>query len=668
MSYKAPSGRIYASKASYERARGMGYTKPERGSGGRDQPAPGYRGPDGRIYASEESYERAQELRREPTPQPQTSSPEATEVDTQQAAEEEKTREILEQYASQAVQEKYEAELQRPPGAARPVFIPEGTYDPERTYGGPVYTYPTEAEGLTREEVAAQVSEQIPTIIGESYQEQERAYVAAHLEIGPLSKAEKAQRYFEEAATPEFAEYQMKAASPLGKTGAFVITTTAIAGSTLIAGTIGFGRDVVGGFRESGLKGAAKAGITGTWETVKALPASVGTFAVGVRAGDPLTAGVGLGGTIGGALIAKGGIKVAKQVKTAGKIGLKGYRETKGTEIRSVRARIAIDPIYETRKAIAGKFIIDATTSIKTGAGKKIKVFTYGEGAVVSTKGKVAISASKIFKGEQLIGKKTTTLGPQPTGISIGTTQFPGIFAGKTFAERPTRFAGFDIGRLKTPTRVETQQLGIAGRGRERRYGFQIKTIQYTPSKGYKPFTTGRFTMGKTGTKSLITPAGARQITAQVSAAALKGVKTKIKTKTFRGIGKTIGKTKTAVLPLTIGAQVTQQRVGTMTKGYEAMTGAQRFKLAGVTTTRFKTKTMTDSRAFAFPSSRIQTKGMASSLAFGKGELESVGRRKGYKRGYRVFASPTAALFNIRATRKQRKQTKFTGLEIIGLR
>ena len=187
MAYKGDVGRTYASKRSFDRAKRLGLTgKPKSSSSSRSSSSSsrssgsstssssssGYRAPDGRIYASQSAYERTQALRRGDD-QPRSESNTVTEIDSQQAAEEQRTREILAQYGSPAVQQQFEVVRRQPEGTTRPVFIPEGEFDEDRDYGDrEVIQYPTSAEGFSDEEVARQVSSQIPQATQESFDRQ----------------------------------------------------------------------------------------------------------------------------------------------------------------------------------------------------------------------------------------------------------------------------------------------------------------------------------------------------------------------------------------------------------------------------------------------------------------------------------------------------------------
>lgn len=186
MAYKGDDGRTYASKSSFDRAKRLGLTgKPKSSSSSRSSSSSsrssgsstssssssGYRAPDGRIYSSQSAYERTQALRRGDD-QPRSTSNAVTEIDSQQAAEEQRTRQILAQYGSPAVQQQYEVVRRQPEGTTRPVFIPEDEFDEDRDYGREVITYPTSAEGFSDEEVARQVSSQIPQATQESFDRQ----------------------------------------------------------------------------------------------------------------------------------------------------------------------------------------------------------------------------------------------------------------------------------------------------------------------------------------------------------------------------------------------------------------------------------------------------------------------------------------------------------------
>ena len=745
MAYQAPDGTTYTSRDSYERARDLGYTRPTIRPSRQPQTTSTpqqYTAPDGRTYPNRESYERAEAIRQaeREDPQPQTSSPQATEVDTQQAAEEARVRELLQQYGSQAVQEKYEVELKRPEGAARPVFIPEGTYDEEKTYGGPVYEYPTEAEGMSKEEVAAAVSQRIPGVIEESYQQQEQArrQWEADLALGMAASSPGVRQKAYEAGiigvedAPDFTAFEgVKSALepenlfPTAVTGTVLgITTsafaavaggpaTAVAGIALL-GTYTYGlyqewkdtppqqRDyllakegtefaLIGGFAKGSYKATGRLISGKGWGKAKLTPESYNIKMTTEPGGygkprkfkidlttqfkeiaQPVTT------TAGGIVQVKPvpgrpGVTIsASEITKAVTIGEAG--SVKPLRVGDVGLSVGFETGFAFPSSQVGfggtigrRGLVGQLYPTRTGL---IKPKTPRDTAVTAETMMIETGGQQFVLGKGLADYPGRLGGAQ---LFIPRMGFTGKGYGKGIIDRPApqplakiteiSTESFNVGKIPEPTtRREDIMRGITERAVQKAPWAPILFDAF-PTRGRPSF---QFDKLKSPLETYTPSVAAKINLTPIIAAQRAQAAYKFKIKPLQ---------KYATASALGTAQLMGQKAATTQSFQFDSMFDQRSKLdiKTLTKTRLQTDTMTRTRtrtrARTRARTRTRTRARIGFPEFSKKRSSlGIGRRKGYKRGYTVFASPSAVLFNIRATRKQRRQTKFTGLEVIGLR
>jgi len=747
MAYQAPDGTTYTSRDSYERARDLGYTRPTIRPSRQPQTTSTpqqYTAPDGRTYPNRESYERAEAIRQaeREDPQPQTSSPQATEVDTQQAAEEARVRELLQQYGSQAVQEKYEVELKRPEGAARPVFIPEGTYDEEKTYGGPVYEYPTEAEGMSKEEVAAAVSQRIPGVIEESYQQQEQARrqweadlalgMAASspgvrqkaYEAGIIGVEDAPPRTFMEGVRSELTPTEIVKDVGTGYVLGF--------GFTGVSAIPGIGKPI------AAIGTAALATFYGisTYAEYKATPPQQQDYFIGKESTEfaKYLIGGGPGARGAGKLISRKGWGKAKLTPESYNIKMTtepgGYGKPRKFKIDlTTNFKEIAQPVTTTAGGIVQVKPVPGRPGVTISASEITKAVTIGEAGSVKPLrvGDVGLSVGFetgfAFPSSQVgfggtIGRRGLVgqLYPTRTGlikpktprdtavtaetmmIETGGQQF---VLGKGLADYPGRLGGaqlfiprmgftgkgygkgiidrpapqplakiteistesFNVGKIPEPTtRREDIMRGITERAVQKAPWAPILFDAF-PTRGRPSF---QFDKLKSPLETYTPSVAAKINLTPIIAAQRAQAAYKFKIKPLQ---------KYATASALGTAQLMGQKAATTQSFQFDSMFDQRSKLdiKTLTKTRLQTDTMTRTRTRTRARTRARTRTRTRArIGFPefskKGSSLGIGRRKGYKRGYTVFASPSAVLFNIRATRKQRRQTKFTGLEVIGLR
>jgi len=342
---------------------------------------------------------------------------------------------------------------------------------------------------------------------------------------------------------------------------------------------------------------------------------------------------------------------------------------------------IKIDTVAKPPRGRRGGNVYDITQTV-TGitAGKQIgkpKVYTdriLGQQA--------AAPSSTIRMGEPFgtgrateIGDYTgftATIGGQRLGGGLGRTRFgsgrPDVFIGP-IEGKPRNF-----GQVLTGPEKGTQFVSVgpvlrtpSGRGVSR--GFQPYTIKETtpelviPGLAYSPGTTTfKPTRPRVNVGNLRTQPKLQTQTPGTTGALIFDPK-----KAFRPKGiKTPFKFSTGTALLTRGETElglrSESQIGTFTLAQtQTETSGIRTRSKAITSTLpILGVTASGSRRIA-PLPRIPR--------FGSGFMRGIrpGSRT-FKPQFKTFSSPTAALFNIKATKRQRKKTQFSGLELIGLR
>ena len=221
-------------------------------------------------------------------------------------------------------------------------------------------------------------------------------------------------------------------------------------------------------------------------------------------------------------------------------------------------------------------------------------------------------------KGTQFVSVGPVLRTPSGRGVSRGFQPYtikettpelviPGLaYSPGTTTFKPTR-PRVNVGNLRTQPKLQTQTPGTTG------------ALIFDPKKAFRP-------------KGIKTP-----FKFSTGTALRLRDETEFKLRTHIAIGTA---TQTQTQTQTIG-------IGTRTKSITS-------------TLPFLGVTAIGSRRIA-PPPRIPR--------FGSGFMRGIrpGSRT-FKPQFKTFSSPTAALFNIKATKRQRKKTQFSGLELIGLR
>ena len=746
MAYKGDDGRTYASKSSYNRAKRLGLTGKSKsssssrssssssrssGSSTSSSSSSGYRAPDGRIYSSQSAYERTQALR-SGDDQPRSQSNTVTEIDSQQAAEEQRTREILARYGSPAVQQQFEVVRRQPEGTSRPVFIPEDEFDEDRDYGDrEVIQYPTSAEGYSDEEVARQVSSQIPQATQESFdrQVQYRERVEQNIfdygsdevkfqsaEAGLLTGDRTPELTFKEGFKGYFSDKPR------------VVKDVAIGvGATLLLA--GLGPIAVVGTAARVVAGAAAIKYTvDTGADILATPKEYRGYKFGKFSGEFIALSGGLGS---GGLSAKGIAKGSKAFLTKTKIG-KGvstklklrneqpkYLAATNDELSAVEL---LRPLPGSRKSTSG-FILQNPDRVPKntpgiiiqdniftpfrrggGAGRldtKTRLFTQDGDPIPQTlqitrsglqfdptisssvnvlgspSGSITRSLPGVssntgtlpnfdLAGNPLRGQKSRSFDPTLRDVRLADTRGNKI-VGKDFAIR-IRGDDFDPRIASGPRKGETFGEKIQAGPYK---AFSFPDYRYSP-KGFqipKLGSRGAITLPRSRPRSITrsdldldfgsvsrTRARSRSRSAGTTVTTpdfsklISRPRTRFAAVSAYGVANIYGSASRSSL---ISATQSGLSLGTRSTS-TSITGLRGITSGGTSLGGFGTFNFKGPTGIKLPKLR----GGSRSRSFSTGRSRS---------NFKTFSSVTAAAFNIRGSKKQRRRSKFTGLEIIGL-
>ena len=720
MAYKGDDGRTYASKRSFDRAKRLGLTgKPKSSSSSRSSSSSsrssgsstssssssGYRAPDGRIYASQSAYERTQALRRGDD-QPRSESNTVTEIDSQQAAEEQRTREILAQYGSPAVQQQFEVVRRQPEGTTRPVFIPEGEFDEDRDYGDrEVIQYPTSAEGFSDEEVARQVSSQIPQATQESFDRQveyrERVeqnifdYGSSEVkfkayEAGLLTGDKTPDLTFKEGFTGYFSDKSEVATDvAIGAAGAVALGGLSltppgrvVGGITAVAGGLYYLGDSVGDIIDS--------------------PPEIRDYKVGRLTGEVSTVFTG-GGAVN--IARKGQTKFLTQTKIgrgiSDKLGLRtqqpkylaSSRETlefyrplagqRGSRTtfnlinpdrvpKGTPGKIQVDNIFTGSRSGGGRGTVDTRTVLFTQQGNPIPQ------TVIPTRTGLqfdpAISSSANVFGSPS-GRISRTGTFRPFNPTIGDVRFADTrgnrLLGRDFTIQ-TRGDGFnpriETGPRKGETIGEIYQPGPLS-------SFSFPNYRYSPRGIQIP----SFEIPKLGSRGAITlpvprsrPRARTRSDLDLEFGSVSRTRARSRsvgtTVTTPDLSKLIRRPRNRFAPASAygvaniyGSASRSSFISTtqsdfslgLKSGARSITGLRNITSGGTSLGGFGTFNFKTPTGIKLPKLRG-----SRSRSFSTGRSRS---------NFKTFSSVTAAAFNIRGSKKQRRRSRFTGLEIIGL-